>query len=80
MHGSVLSEVRDGLNSYKGIWRRIADETGVGHSTIAKIAQGKRANPQLQTIVALHGWLQSHGGLVEQPAGYDGPDRRKQAA
>lgn len=79
MHSSILEEVIAGLDAHRGKWPRISDETKVPYSTLQKIAQGRRTNPGVKAVVALHDWLTQHSTPPAQQAGWMGRDRRQQA-
>jgi hypothetical protein len=52
------------LNEHKGIWPKIAEETGVHYDKIAKIAQRRRVNPGLQDTQKLLNWCVAREEMV----------------
>lgn len=50
---NILDFVRRRLAEGKGKWTDFSRDSGVPYFTIAKIAQGKVANPRIKTVQAL---------------------------
>jgi len=50
---SILSRVRRCLQQARGKWGKVSQGSGVPYHTLTKIAQGKVANPRIQTIQLL---------------------------
>jgi predicted transcriptional regulator len=53
MHPDLLQYVLDQLESRKGQWPAIAEETGVPYDTITKIAQGQIEDPKVSKVQRL---------------------------
>jgi transcriptional regulator with XRE-family HTH domain len=63
--------IRDRLQQFTGSLREVARRSGVGHSTIVDIKNGKIANPGILTVQAIEEALDS----IEKPS----PDSESQA-
>lgn len=66
MHEPILEYIKRRLNEVKGDWPKIATATKVQYDTIAKLAQGKRPNPTLDTIQPLVDYFAQADAQVAQ--------------
>jgi len=57
---NTMETLRAGLDGAKGRWPRIAEDIGVDHSTIARIARGEIETPRIDTVEKIQGWLREH--------------------
>lgn len=55
-----MNALRADLKLARGQWPRIADDTGVNYFTVARIARGTTASPQISTFQKLRGWLDAN--------------------
>jgi hypothetical protein len=56
----VMSALRVDLGRARGLWPKIAGDTGVNYFTVARIARGTTVSPQIDTFQKLRGWLDAH--------------------
>lgn len=56
----LLGLVRDELTKRRGDRREICASTGVGYSTLCKIATGLNENPRFNTLQALASYFREH--------------------
>lgn len=57
---SAMLQLRTDLDRARGYWPRIATDTGVDHSTIARIARGEIENPRIDTFGKIREWIDVH--------------------
>jgi len=57
MKGLILNDIIVKLNSHKGNWRLICDETGLGYEWISKLARNKISGPGICKIQRLYTYL-----------------------
>lgn len=53
MNEPILVKVRRHLQKSRGKWGKVSQRSGVPYHTLTKIAQGKVANPRIDTIQLL---------------------------
>lgn len=51
---STRELLRERLNSHKGEWRVIAEESGLGYSWLSKFADGRITNPTTDKLETLY--------------------------
>jgi transcriptional regulator with XRE-family HTH domain len=56
----TLEILRADLDRARGQWPKIASETGLDHSTIARIARADIPNPRIQTVDRIREWLDAN--------------------
>jgi hypothetical protein len=62
----ILPYLQRRLNEHKGMWPKIAEETGLNYDMVAKIAQGLRPNPVLSNIQPLLDWFVARDEMLEK--------------
>jgi hypothetical protein len=56
----LMTALKADLGRAKGLWPRIAQDTGIGYFTVCRIAGGKTPSPQIGTFLKLRGWLDAN--------------------
>lgn len=90
MESPMLAALKFDLARAKGYWPRLAEQTQIDHSTIARIARGDTPSPQIDTFQKIRDWLDVNLPMIEalasdarvdatpQQAAYSGNQRRGQ--
>jgi transcriptional regulator with XRE-family HTH domain len=55
-----MEALRADLDRARGKWPKIATETGLDHSTIARIARADIDNPRIETVDRIRQWLDAN--------------------
>ena len=67
MKEPIIVYLRRRLNEFKGMWPTIQRDIDGEYNTMAKIAQGVRTNPTLDTVQPLLDWFEARD-KVPKPA------------
>lgn len=82
MASDSMTVLRDDLERARGYWPKLAEQTGINHSTISRIVRRENTNPQLDTFQKIRGWLDANLPLIDALSvnGAIGADAQQEAA